>query len=465
MKKMKSIWALLLALALVLTYMPVTAYAASAPTVKSLTLSSGFKVTGYKNCVCWETTDYYKGNSFTVTYSDGTKEKYVFIEDDDHGAYGYYLNGKPTAKEGWLSSSFKSKDPLLSDSNKTIVYTFYDDATYTDASANATVNIVAYDGDVKSIKYECNSEPVIGSINPENNQVSYLNNEDEFKTFAGDKITVVRKGYEENDEPDEVSTTYVCKKTSYNGDSYYAFVSESDSDDEFYPVFSDDQWKNPWKAGDIKTLTVSRMGIIAEGGPQVKVSSKMQVNVSPVLSSWAYTYNGKTHKPKVKAVEVGYWDAGSDDYIVLDKLTSGYKVTKLSSGKKIGYYEVKVKVDTDKYTGDGSYYYNIVPKGVTLKSVTPGKKNLTVKWKKPSASTLKTIDGYYVIYSTSKNFDSNKTKVKKVSKKSTSVKIKNLKSKKNYYVAVYTYKRVKAPWGEKTNIGSNWSNVKKVKVK
>ena len=64
---------------------------------------------------------------------------------------------------------------------------------------------------------------------------------------------------------------------------------------------------------------------------------------------------------------------------------------------------------------------------------------MTVKWKKPTASQLKNIDGYYIELSTDKNFSGNykSVKVSKANIKKCKKTIKGLKSPalKAFYVS------------------------------
>lgn len=94
------------------------------------------------------------------------------------------------------------------------------------------------------------------------------------------------------------------------------------------------------------------------------------------------------------------------------------------------------------------------PAKTSIKKISPGKKSITVKWKK-----ISNISAYQVQIATNKKFTKNK-KTFKVSKKFTKVKIKNLKAKKKYYVRVRSYKTVNG----KRNY-SKWSAIKTVKTK
>lgn len=80
------------------------------------------------------------------------------------------------------------------------------------------------------------------------------------------------------------------------------------------------------------------------------------------------------------------------------------------------------------------------------------KKSVTVSWKKVSGATA-----YEIQYLTKKNV---KKAIKFKVKANNGATIKNLKSKKIYYIRV----RAIASKGEK-NIRASWSKIKKVKVK
>ncbi|MCD7838973.1 MAG: Ig-like domain-containing protein [Clostridiales bacterium] len=94
----------------------------------------------------------------------------------------------------------------------------------------------------------------------------------------------------------------------------------------------------------------------------------------------------------------------------------------------------------------------VVPKKVTLSSVSAGKKKFTVKWKTTTCS------GYQIQYSTSSSFKTYKT-VTVSGKSSSSKTISGLKSKTKYYVRVRAYYKTTA-----TSYGA-WSSKKSVKTK
>ena len=139
---------------------------------------------------------------------------------------------------------------------------------------------------------------------------------------------------------------------------------------------------------------------------------------------------------------------GKDDsgwyYSVIDleKVKKGTKVGIRLTGYKKGTYKIKLS---------GPEVLNAGP--AALKSVSPAKKAMTVKWGKAARAS-----GYEIKYATNKKFKSAKTvRVKKsVLKK----KVTKLKSKKTYYVKVRAYKSVNGK-----RFYGPWSAVKKVKTK
>lgn len=129
-------------------------------------------------------------------------------------------------------------------------------------------------------------------------------------------------------------------------------------------------------------------------------------------------------------------------------------------------YTVSYKKNTDigtatvvikgkgSYTGTVKATFKINPKAVAIKTLTAGRKKLTVRWKKGAG-----ITGYQVQYSLRKDFSAKTTvAVKKAA--TTQATIKKLKANKTYYVRVRAYKTV---GGKKYY--SAWSKVKSAKVK
>ncbi len=106
------------------------------------------------------------------------------------------------------------------------------------------------------------------------------------------------------------------------------------------------------------------------------------------------------------------------------------------------------------YTASVSKAFAINPKAVSLASLTAGKGQLTVKWKKGTGGA-----GYQLEYSLKKSFTSS-TKVKIAKAATVSRVLKNLKAGKTYYVRIRGYKLV----GGKAYV-SPWSKALSKKVK
>ena len=124
-----------------------------------------------------------------------------------------------------------------------------------------------------------------------------------------------------------------------------------------------------------------------------------------------------------------------------------------TNNQKIGTASVKIE-GLGKYKGSITKTFKILPGQVTVTKTKPGKKSFTVKWKKTSG-----ISGYEVRYASNKHMQHAKT-LKVTGKNQISAKIRNLKSKKNYYVQVRAYKKTGS-----TIYRGSWSSQKKVKVK
>ena len=168
---------------------------------------------------------------------------------------------------------------------------------------------------------------------------------------------------------------------------------------------------------------------------------------SITLSNTRYIYNGKVQKPQITVKNAK------------GEVIKGYTVKYTGNCKNVGKYKVTLTFKGD-YNGTKTKTFKIAPKSVTVKSLKATKKRFDVKWSKQTTQ----VTGYQVQYSTDKNFVK-AVKNKKITKNSVVTKtVKNLKSKKVYYVRVRTYTTVKYN-GEQMNLHSDWSKVKKVTVK
>lgn len=162
------------------------------------------------------------------------------------------------------------------------------------------------------------------------------------------------------------------------------------------------------------------------------------------LSGSSFVYNGKTQKPLVVVKD----SAG--------KIISGtnYTVSYMSNSKNVGIYRVTVTFKGN-YSGKVAMTYQIVPKNLTLRSVSGKKKSLYVKWSKNTTQT----SGYQLQYSTDSAFQGGKAPVITLKNKTTSKTLKKLSAKRRYYVRIRAYTAVKYN-GKYCRVFSAWSQVK-----
>ena len=165
-----------------------------------------------------------------------------------------------------------------------------------------------------------------------------------------------------------------------------------------------------------------------------------------------FTYNGKKRKPELEIDRSStsvWWEYYSPDPGVSD-----YTVSYTTNGKSIGKHTVEYVFDGN-YTGTVALNFTIVPKGTYISKISSLRKGFTVKWKKQSTQT----SGYQIRYCLKSSMKNAKVVTVK-SNKTLSKTIKNLKSGKNYYVQVRTYKTVNG-----TKYCSSWSKKKTIKTR
>ncbi|RGQ05885.1 hypothetical protein DWZ12_05300 [Blautia obeum] len=155
------------------------------------------------------------------------------------------------------------------------------------------------------------------------------------------------------------------------------------------------------------------------------------------------TYNGKAQKPAITV------------YAGKKKLSSKYYTVSYKNNKNVGYgtVVVKGKGSYGKYSGTAAFKINLKKTKLSSAKSTK-KKTFTVTWKKTGGNS-----GWQVQYSTNKKFRSG---VRTVNLKADNTKltVRKLRSRKNYYVRIRSYKKVgKQTWY------SGWSNVKRVRIR
>ena len=164
------------------------------------------------------------------------------------------------------------------------------------------------------------------------------------------------------------------------------------------------------------------------------------INLSKPIGS----YNGKTQYPLIT---------------VKDRLNktispSNYNVTFAKGFKNVGKYAITVTFKNN-YAGKRTVYYKINPPKTKILSLKSCSKGFTFKLNKQ----MKETSGYQVQYSKNKNFAYSKIVTLK-NPKSVKYTVKNLSSKKKYYVRTRTYKKI-----GKTKYSSDWSKSKTVTAK
>ena len=168
-----------------------------------------------------------------------------------------------------------------------------------------------------------------------------------------------------------------------------------------------------------------------------QTGTKLTVKVSNV------TYNGKAQKPSVKV------------YSGKKRLSSKYYTVSYQNNKNVGYGTVTVKGKGSYSKASGTAKFKINMKKTKLSSAKSTKrKTFTIIWKKTGGNS-----GWQVQYSTNKKFRSGVRTVN-LKSRNTKLTVRKLKSRKNYYVRIRSYKKV----GRQTWY-SGWSNVKRVRIR
>ena len=137
------------------------------------------------------------------------------------------------------------------------------------------------------------------------------------------------------------------------------------------------------------------------------------------------------------------------------RLSGKYYTVSYKNNKNVGYGTVTVKGKGSYSKTSGTAKFKINLKKTKLSSAkSTKKKTFTTTWKKTGGNS-----GWQVQYSTNKKFRSG---VRTVNLKANNTKltVRKLKSRKNYYVRIRSYKKVR-----KQTWYSGWSSVKKVRIR
>ena len=163
------------------------------------------------------------------------------------------------------------------------------------------------------------------------------------------------------------------------------------------------------------------------------------------LSKYSFVYNGKVQTPAVAVKDKNKNAVPAKNYTV-----------SYSSGRKnVGAYYVKITFKNGAPAITKSF--TIIPKATSITKLKGVKKGFKLKWKKQKAQ----VSGYEIQYSLNKYFSKNTVKTVKIkTAKKNKKTIKKLKSNKNYYVRIRTYKTV-----NKKTYYSSYSKTQIIKTK
>jgi len=251
------------------------------------------------------------------------------------------------------------------------------------------------------------------------------------------------------------SRTITLHTTGLKAGTYYLCVTGWYVDSVAYkltPVFAKSStWEREWN-DTVETPNALALNKTVSGTSKTYGDEDWYKFTLPAGGKFQIKFSGKYHNEG--SWNISLFDANNsqvgDDY-TYDGTTKASKDVIVRALKK-GTYYVRVRgwyVDSVTYKLTPTYYVN------NTKVVSPvrAKKAITVKWKKVSG-----VAKYQVRYSLKKNMKG----AKKVdaSKKTTSKKIKGLKSKRTYYVQVRAVKKIGGVY-----YYSSWSTKKAIKTK
>ena len=209
------------------------------------------------------------------------------------------------------------------------------------------------------------------------------------------------------------------------------------------------QMAHRWKTD----MTVDRKATISNGGSMsyhcsdcnaINKASTVKIYMIKKTTVNSLVYNGSARTPVVTVVDnAGRQLQKGTDFIVTFKNAAG---TRTVEPKNVGTYKAVVNFK-GKYSGSVTKAFKINPKATTINNLTKGKGRFTVKWNKRTEQ----VTGYQIKYSGKSNMSNAKYIMIKTNK-TVSKTVKNLKSKKKYWVQVRTFKTVNG-----TKYWSAWS--------
>lgn len=229
--------------------------------------------------------------------------------------------------------------------------------------------------------------------------------------------------------------------------AYYNTTAGRFSDEQNLDTKPSKSQDNIIQTIEVKNKNIKSPSISADTNKldNMKIGNKVQCELT---CKTYFSDNYRTPEVKVYVLGDAKWSSSNPDVASVSN-------TGLITANNVGTATITVQFSNDsKATVKVNVKNNI--KKATITSLTPGKNKIKVTWKKSSG----TYTGYQIQLSTKRDFKSIDKKYTVKNKETLSKTVKNLKSKKVYYVRVRLYSVVD---GKK--IYGPWSKVKSVKTK
>lgn len=461
MKIKRRIWALVLSVAMIITYLPALAFADDQVPEAAEPVSARYEgfaelqgVVGTDRITNLDTPDI---NQFIVTFSDGSEKAFYYIERE------YKAENDYTYPEGAFCyaadpDDLSSIDPQTASSFLTVEVYQGDGPVEFIEGRNKDIKlqvIVHYVVSGEGTEYEITdtkivyaTEDVVCPMEGKPIGIEFMPAEgfkpectaksnnylDETLFYGeGNAFMVTFEGWEAGDEYSR-EFRYL-KETDASGETVEGFFAEGGDDAEliFDRVYCDLAY------GEEKEMTFTYSNYVEALDAWVGIPFTTTVKATklePDVSAPTFVYNGKVKNLTSKSFRV-YDNQGkripSTDYTV-----------KYVKSSKIGWHSATIRFNKSKYVDSVAASYGIIPAAPKLTTIVSGNKRLTVKWKKLTTKQLKNVDGFYIELSTDKQFIKNYKRVwvsKKLVKSGKKL-VKGLKKGKKYYVRVYSYKKV-----------------------
>ena len=249
----------------------------------------------------------------------------------------------------------------------------------------------------------------------------------------------------------------------YSSYSYYEFERQEKSYHQcirFYEVGAFSYyWKVTYKKGSIQKLDETNVSVYKGDNYVLDVNESRTGGIAVGNGDYFWWERKCSDKARNLALEAYAAEGEIKKFRSDNKKVTVNNKGKVTIAKKFaGEAIISVYLPATKNFNSSVDYIviDVIPKTPTITKISsPQKGQMKVSWKKDTS-----VSGYEIIYSTDKKFLKAKSiKIKKNS--ASSVVVKGLKSRKKYYVKMYSYKGTKSWY----SIDSNFSKTKSIKVK